>query len=113
LALFILTGCSEKPQPGPPTEQEIHAADHGEAGGSLGRHPYRCEDRKPLFVDFRDKGLQVELRDAPDTSPLVLTAPTQGLQYVGEGASATIAGATIVIVYADGPTRICRKEGTN
>lgn len=110
-APLVLPACSEKPQPGPPTKQEIHAADSGVPGGALGGHTYRCEDRKPLFVDFKDKGLQVELRDALDAPAPVLTAPTQGLQYVGERASATIAGSTMVIFMAGGPTRISRKEG--
>jgi hypothetical protein len=28
----------------------------------MGRHPYRCSDGEPLFVDYKDNGLQIDLR---------------------------------------------------
>lgn len=111
-AFLTFAACSEKNEPGPPTEQEIHAQESGTSTGQPIRHPYRCDDGRPLFVDFRDSGLQVELRDAVNGPPMLLTAPTQGLQYVGERASATLNGPSMTIVMATGRKRICRREGS-
>lgn len=111
-ALLALAACSEEAGSGPPTEQEIHAAESGTLTGRPIRHPYRCDDGRPLFVDFRDSGLQVELRDAVNGPPMLLTAPTQGLQYVGERATATLSGPSMTIVMTTGRTRICRREGS-
>ena len=43
---------------------------------------------------------------------MMLTAPAQGLQYVGETATATFKGSQLTIVEGDGRTRICEREGT-
>ena len=45
-------------------------------------------------------------------APMMLTAPAQGLQYVGETATATFKGSQLTIVEGDGRTRICEQEGT-
>ena len=45
-------------------------------------------------------------------TPVTLTAPAQGLQYVGETATATFKGTQLTIVEGDGRTRICEREGT-
>lgn len=90
--LLALSACSEQPQKGPPTEQEIHAGDSGVASGAPGRHCYRCDDDQTLIVDYKDQGLTVEFRRDARAVPAVLTAPMQGLQYVGEAESATFAG---------------------
>jgi hypothetical protein len=107
--VLALSGCSEQPRKGPPTEQEIHANDSGDASGTPGRHPYRCDDNRPLLVDFKDEGLTLELRRDGSPTPVVLTAPTQGLQYVGETMSATFTGNEIKIEEADKPPVLCRK----
>ena len=104
------SGCSEQPRKAPPTEQEIHAGDSGDASGTPGRHPYRCDDSRPLLVDFKDEGLTLELRRDGSAGPIVLTAPAPGRQYFGDTMSATFAGNEIKIEEADrGPVR-CRKE---
>lgn len=104
------SGCSEQPRKAPPTEQEIYANDSAVAGGTPGRHPYRCDDKQTLLVDFKDEGLTVELRREAQATPVVLTAPTQGLQYVGETASATFSGSQIKIEEAGKRPLVCRKE---
>ncbi len=109
-AVLTLAACSEQPRKGPPTEQEIHANDSAVAGGMPGRHPYRCDDKQTLLVDFKDEGLTVELRREAQAAPVVLTAPTQGLQYVGETASATFSGSQIKIEEAGKRSLVCRKE---
>lgn len=76
-----------------------------------GATPYRCSDREPLFVDFKDNGLQIDLRRSGSGTPVTLTAPAQGLQYVGETATATFKGTQLTIVEGDGRTRTCEREG--
>ncbi len=109
-ALVILSGCSEQPRKGPPTEQEIHASDSGVPNGTPGRHPYRCDGNRALLIDFKDQGLTVELRSDARAAPIVLTAPAQGLQYVGDAQSATFSGNEIRIEAAGQRPVVCRKE---
>lgn len=114
-ALVIVGGlaaCSESKPPAPPTEQQIHSSDSAVATGEMGRHPYRCSDGEPLFVDYKDSGLQIDLRRSNKGPPMTLTAPAQGLQYVGETATATFKGSLLTIVEGDGRTRTCEREGT-
>ncbi|AOF95410.1 hypothetical protein [Sphingobium sp. RAC03] len=106
---MALAACSEKPTKKPPTEQEIHANDSADASGTPGRHPYRCDDKRTLLIDFKDEGLTLEIRRAADGAPLVMTAPAQGLQYVGDTASATFSGNEIRIEEANEPTIVCAK----
>ena len=87
-------------------------ADSAVATGEMGRHRYRCSDGEPLFVDYKDNGLQIDLRRSSSAVPITLTAPAQGLQYVGETATATFKGSQLTIVEGDGRTRICEREGT-
>lgn len=107
-----LVACSESKPPAPPTEQQIHSSDSAVATGEMGRHPYRCSDGEPLFVDYKDSGLQIDLRRSNSGPPMTLTAPAQGLQYIGETATATFKGSQLTIVEGDGRTRICEREGT-
>jgi hypothetical protein len=107
-----LVACSESKPPAPPTEQQIHSSDSAVTTGELGRHPYRCSDGEPLLVDYKDSGLQIDLRRTNRGPPMTLTAPAQGLQYVGETATATFKGSQLTIVEGDGRTRTCEREGT-
>ena len=65
-----------------------------------------------IAVDYKDNGLQIDLRRSNGGPPMMLTAPAQGLQYVGETATATFKGSQLTIVEGDGRTRICEQEGT-
>lgn len=109
-ALLASAGCSEQAREMPPTEQEIHAMDSGDASGTPGRHPYRCDANRPLLVDFKDEGLTIELRRGASAAPVVLTAPAQGLQYVGNAISATFTANEIKIEEAGKRPVLCRKE---
>ena len=108
----MLAACSESKRDVPPTEQLVHSSDSGVASGELGRHPYRCRDGTKLFVDYKDNGLQIDLRRTADGPPTTLTAPAQGLQYVGDTASATFKGPQLMIEEGDGRTQTCVKEGS-
>jgi hypothetical protein len=107
--VLMLSGCSEQPRKAPPTEQQIHAGDSGDASGTPGRHPYRCNDNRTLLLDFKGDGLTLELRRDASATPIVLTAPAPGLQYVGETMSATFTGNEITIEQAGGRAVLCRK----
>ncbi|PCD03774.1 hypothetical protein COC42_05365 [Sphingomonas spermidinifaciens] len=114
LALALaLSACSEQAQKGPPTEQEIHAGDSGVPSGAPGRHLYRCDDDGTLIVDFKDQGLTVEFRRDAKAAPTVLTAPMQGLQYVGDAQSATFAGNQIRIEAPGKRPVVCMKENAS
>lgn len=103
-ALIASGGCSEQPRTAVPTEQEIHM------GGASGRHPYRCDDGRALLVDFRNEGLTIEIRRDRITAPIVMTAPAQGLRYVGDTMSAIFAGDEMKIEEAgERPVR-CQKS---
>lgn len=108
-AMLALAACSEQPRKAAPTEQEIHAGDSGDRSGTPGRHPYRCDDNRPLLVDFKNEGLTIELRRDESAASIVLTAPAAGLQYVGDTMSATFAGNEIKIEEAGKPPVLCRK----
>jgi hypothetical protein len=111
IALVLASsGCSEQPRKAKLTEQEIHAGDSADASGIPGRHPYRCDDDRPLLVDFKNEGLTLELRRDGNAVPIVLTAPAPGLQYVGDTMSATFAGNEIKIEEADKAPVLCRKD---
>ncbi len=115
LALVFVAGlaaCSESKQAIPPTVQQIHSSDSAEATGEMGRHPYRCSDGGPLFVDYKENGLQIDLRRSKSQPSMTLTAPAQGLQYVRDTATATFNVSQLTIVEGDGRTRSCRREGT-
>lgn len=107
--LLASTGCSEQPRKAPPTEQEIHAGDSGDASGTPGRHPYRCDNYRSLFIDFKSDGLTLELRHNANAAPIILTAPAPGLQYVGDTMSATFSGNEIKIEEADKRPILCSK----
>ena len=110
---LAVSACSEQPQKGPPTEQEIHAGDLGAAGGVPGRHLYRCDDAQPLIVDYKDQGLTVEFRRDARGAPTVLTAPAQGLQYIGDAESASFSGNEIKIVAPGRRPVVCKKENAS
>jgi hypothetical protein len=106
----FLTGCTEKQKPRAPTEQEIHSRDFETGSGVRGRHLYTCDKGGSLFVDFKDEGLSIELRREEGDIAEVLTAPAQGLQYIGDSGSAVMAGNELRLTDPRGGVRVCRKQ---
>lgn len=106
----LLLGCSEQPKPGPPTEQELHSTDIGTPGRVKGRHLFSCRDGGELLVDFKDQGLFLDIREREGDPPVTLTAPSQGLQYVGDGGSATMAAGELRFLPVAGGERICKRR---
>ena len=58
-------------------------------------------------------GLTVEFRRDAKAAPTVLTAPMQGLQYVGDAESATFAGNQIKIEAPGKRPVLCMKENAS
>src|SRR3546814_14180847 len=65
---------------------------------------------RPLLVDFKNEGLTLELRRDGNVTPVVLTAPAAGLQYVGDTMSAMFSGNELKIEEGDKPPVLCRKD---
>jgi hypothetical protein len=108
--ISVLAGCAEERKAHAPTEQEIHARDFETASGVRGRHLYACNDGEHLYIDFKDEGLSIELRRQEQESAQTLSAPAQGLQYVGDNASVTITGNEVKIMEGQDRVRVCRKR---
>ncbi len=104
-----LGACSQEQPRRPPTEQEIHSADQDDGSRVKGRHAFMCRDGTTLLVDFKDQGNMLEVRERDNGGPLILTAPTQGLQYVAEGATATFADGELRLQQAGLTERICKR----
>ncbi|RVT93101.1 hypothetical protein [Sphingomonas crocodyli] len=118
LALFAamtpaLGGCSKPKDPPPPSEAQVHSIDSGMESGEIGWHPYRCSDGKPLLVEFKDNGLQISLRGPKMANSITLSAPAQGLQYVGDASTATLAGAKLILAGAGVGDRTCMRASVN
>ena len=103
---MLVAGCSGEKQSQQPTEQELHAADAALSGSVKGRHLVGCKDGGDLLVDFKDQGLALEIRENAADRPLVLTAPAQGLQYIGDTASATFKNGELRLQAPPQPERI-------
>ncbi|WP_235524600.1 hypothetical protein [Sphingomonas sp. Leaf230] len=107
--MMALSACSEQSPKMPPTEQETHARDSAVTSGTPGRHLYRCDDDQTLLVDFKDQGLTIELRRDASAPAAVLTAPLQGLQYVGDAETATFSGNQIKVEAPGKRPMLCQK----
>lgn len=108
-AILAIGACSEQPREVQSTEQEVHAGDSAVAGGTPGRHLYRCDDGQTRLVDFKDAGLTIEVRRAAEQKPIVLKAPLAGMQYLSDATGATFAGAVLSIDAPGARTLRCRK----
>ncbi len=104
-----LSACSQEQPPRPPTEQEVHSADQPDGSRVKGRHAFACQDGATLLVDFKDQGSMLEVRERADAAPLILTAPIPGLQYVTEGATATVSNGELRLQRTKSPEQICMR----
>ncbi len=89
-SLFLLasvTACSADPDAARDDRDHID----GDRPNVIGRHIYDCEAGGRWAVDFLTDGLTVDL--GPEGAPAIrLSAPAQGLSYVGEKITARISG---------------------
>jgi hypothetical protein len=45
----------------------------------------RCDDGSLVYVDFFEGDTQINVRSAPDSAPIHLTAPAKGQPFAGNG----------------------------
>jgi hypothetical protein len=109
LPLIGLTACSASPKHQAKTEQELHADELSSGGHDAATHEYRCRDGAILLVDFRHEGLSIEIRTAPSSPPLVLTAPSQGTDFVGSHMRATMKERELLLVGPGQGRRVCTR----
>jgi hypothetical protein len=108
LGLPVLSGCGSPPKEDRQrSEQEVHANDSADPSGLKGRHAYRCDDGNMLLVDFKNEGLELELRLSSGDPPSVLSAPAPGLQYQGDTMSAVFKEGRLLVDTGRSPTRTC------
>jgi hypothetical protein len=112
VAIVLLSAGSKEQEPRPLTEQEIHSMDTPLRPGEVGRHPYKCADGSRILVDFKNSGLTLEYRARKADRPVVLTAPSQGLQFFGEHTTAIIRERNLILE-EDGSIRTCTPEGAD
>ncbi|WP_348656792.1 hypothetical protein [uncultured Sphingobium sp.] len=70
-------------------------------------HEFQCNDGSLLHAAYRDEGLVMILSGPAQPQPVRLTAPAQGLTYVGESITATITNRVLRISETDRPERTC------
>src|SRR3546814_8174222 len=73
-------------------------------------HTYRCTGGDVLYVDFLADGTSINVKQRPSGPSLRLTAPSQGLTYVGDGMNLGLNGKDIKIDEPKKPSRMCRSE---
>lgn len=111
LASLMAGACADNQPATPPMEQQLHANDSGVPTGERGRHAFRCDDGKPLFVDFADGGLRLDIRHSERATPTSLTAPAPGLQYVGDQTAATFRNGQLTFLVDGEAVRTCTRGG--
>ncbi len=108
--LAALPNCSGEKNRQASSETEIHARELAHDQAPPGQHIFACRDGGTLLVDFKNQGLTLELRRRDNQQPLRLTAPAQGLRFMGDNATATFAGGDLQLQVAKEPERVCRRS---
>ena len=107
VSLFVLVSvaaCSADPDPARDDRDHID----GDRPNVIGRHIYDCAAGGRWAVDFLTDGLTVDLR--PDGAQVTrLTAPAQGLTYVGDKITARISGQEMHIQRSEKPPLTCQR----
>lgn len=73
-------------------------------------HTYRCTGGEVLYVDFLQDGTSLNVKRSISGPSLRLTAPAQGLAYVGDGMNLTLNGKDIKIDEPKKPSRLCKRS---
>lgn len=106
----LLVGCSESDQADASNSVTNTTLDVQIPPAIIASHTYRCAGGDVLYVDFLQDGTSINVKRWPSGPSLRLTAPSQGLTYVGDGMNLTLNGKDIKI---DGPkkaSRICKRS---
>lgn len=102
--LLGLASCADKPAPSP--NDGDHVIDR--KPNVIGRHAYLCDKGRRWWVDFLSDGLTIDLAREGE-APVRLTAPAQGLSYVGDKITARITGREMHIERSNKPPLLCQR----
>lgn len=106
LLTLALTGCSS-----PAPSANPHDGDHLARPNPqiIGRHIYICDDDAQITVDFLADGLTIELHSSGGGKAARLTAPGQGLRYIGNRITANATGGQMTISRVGHAAQTCRR----
>lgn len=107
-ALIVLsaTGCSSQAPSSNPHDKDHFAGTNPQI---IGRHIYACDDGAKITVDFLADGLTIEMRSSTGGKPARLTAPGQGLRYIGDRITADATGGQMTINRQGYAAQACRR----
>ena len=106
-AAAVLSGCSREPSD---ARQSTGAQPSASSVNPIGEQRYRCGDGSRWHVDTLADGLTVTLTPMPDGKQERLSAPAQGLTYVGDRIAATFSKNALTIERSDGPSVACQQD---
>src|SRR3546814_2158567 len=81
----LLSGCSESDQADTSNMSTNTTLPIQMPPAIVASHTYRCTGGDVLYVDFLADGTSINVKQRPSGPSLRLTAPSQGLTYVGDG----------------------------
>lgn len=105
-AVLSAAGCSSQ-APSSNPQDEDHFADTNPQ--IIGRHVYECDDGAQITVDFLADGLTIEMRGTAGGRPARLSAPGQGLRYIGDRITADATGGQMTINRQGHAAQACRR----
>lgn len=106
----LLAGCSESDQADTSNTSTNTTLPIQMPHAIVASHTYRCTGGDVLYVDFLADGTSINAKRRPSGPLLRLTAPSQGLAYVGDGMNLTLNGRDIKIDEPKKPSRMCKRS---
>ncbi|WP_447954109.1 hypothetical protein [Sphingopyxis chilensis] len=107
---ILLAGCSEKSDREGSTATANATAPVAMPPAIIASHAYRCSNGDVLYVDFMQDGTSINVRRGPSGPTLRLTAPSQGLAYVGDGMNLTVSGKEVRVDEPKQVSRTCKRR---
>ncbi|AMG76525.1 hypothetical protein [Sphingopyxis granuli] len=106
----LLAGCSESDQADTSNMSANTTLPIQMPPAIVASHTYRCTGGNVLYVDFLADGTSINVKQRPSGPSLRLTAPSQGLTYVGDGMNLALNGKDIEIDEPKKPSRMCKRS---
>ncbi|PCE40310.1 MULTISPECIES: hypothetical protein [Sphingomonadaceae] len=105
----FLAGCSEPDQTNARNAATNTTASIQMPPAIVASHTYRCVGGDVLYIDFLADETSINVKRGPTGPSLRLTAPAQGLAYVGDGMNLTLNGKDIKLDEPKKPSRTCKR----
>lgn len=105
----VLVGCSKPDQSNASNAAANMTVPMRMPPAIVASHTYRCVGGEVLYVDFLADETSINVKRGPTGRSLRLTAPAQGLAYVGDGMNLTLDGKDIKLDEAKKPSRMCKR----